>query len=426
MGGHSFADALTDNHLDVGFDNGAFEIGGDEFGDLDDAVADSRITATHAKFLRKYDPHKKVGGKSFWGEPWAHGVRVVFPNGQVSNPVSHCWDCWGVSWSEQDMTAREQDRLRTDYGGEFLPDVAVDDLSCKRIYFVFSGTEVNQDVKKKLVATDPFMPLDSAGVEALSQPGGENLLVLSAATYQALEKHPNFKKLHLYAALARNLGNFKKGEYTWKHPNQVIEKCRYIKKKVDTSPCHKSAAAQDWHYFFGVHIDEKGDLVSRGNPFETFDEAYAYVNPIGSFPSAERTKSVARINRIANEFIQNSLNDPHCLLSGWKTSSGPAAEAARKSMIMQVGGSESSASKIPSKKTSSPPKTKKALLPSSKKDTAAKPAKVKVKKDSTNKKRPSPAVSATAFPVGTRKKGGDGKQWVIAANKNGVQRWVRV
>ena len=40
--------------------------------------------------------------------------------------------------------------------------------------------------------------------------------------------------------------------------------------------------------------------------------------------------------------------------------------------------------------------------------------------------RPSPAVSATLFPVGTIKNGGDGNMWEVVENKNGVKRWKRV
>lgn len=39
--------------------------------------------------------------------------------------------------------------------------------------------------------------------------------------------------------------------------------------------------------------------------------------------------------------------------------------------------------------------------------------------------RPSPSDSATAFPVGTIRKGNDGNQWQVQANSAGTQRWVR-
>lgn len=39
--------------------------------------------------------------------------------------------------------------------------------------------------------------------------------------------------------------------------------------------------------------------------------------------------------------------------------------------------------------------------------------------------RPSPTDSATAYPVGTFRKGNDGNWWQVQANVNGVQRWVR-
>lgn len=38
--------------------------------------------------------------------------------------------------------------------------------------------------------------------------------------------------------------------------------------------------------------------------------------------------------------------------------------------------------------------------------------------------RPSPSESATAFPVGTEKVGGDGRVWVVTQAANGVRRWA--
>jgi MoxR-like ATPase len=38
--------------------------------------------------------------------------------------------------------------------------------------------------------------------------------------------------------------------------------------------------------------------------------------------------------------------------------------------------------------------------------------------------RPSPSHSATAFPVGHKRKGNDGRMWEVKANSNGTQRWV--
>ena len=45
---------------------------------------------------------------------------------------------------------------------------------------------------------------------------------------------------------------------------------------------------------------------------------------------------------------------------------------------------------------------------------------------SMKKPRPSPSESVTAFPVGTRRKGGDGGMWETKAASNGVQSWVKV
>ena len=38
--------------------------------------------------------------------------------------------------------------------------------------------------------------------------------------------------------------------------------------------------------------------------------------------------------------------------------------------------------------------------------------------------RPSPSDSAAATPVGTRKRGNDGRMWVVATDRRGVHRWV--
>jgi hypothetical protein len=39
--------------------------------------------------------------------------------------------------------------------------------------------------------------------------------------------------------------------------------------------------------------------------------------------------------------------------------------------------------------------------------------------------RPSPNYSATLFPRGTRRVGGDGEMWEIKISSNGVRRWSR-
>ena len=38
--------------------------------------------------------------------------------------------------------------------------------------------------------------------------------------------------------------------------------------------------------------------------------------------------------------------------------------------------------------------------------------------------RPSPTASATLYPVGYRKQGNDGREWMVSANSSGVRRWV--
>lgn len=38
--------------------------------------------------------------------------------------------------------------------------------------------------------------------------------------------------------------------------------------------------------------------------------------------------------------------------------------------------------------------------------------------------RPSPTQSATAFAIGTKRKGNDRRMYVVAATKTGVRRWV--
>lgn len=43
----------------------------------------------------------------------------------------------------------------------------------------------------------------------------------------------------------------------------------------------------------------------------------------------------------------------------------------------------------------------------------------------TRNARPSPSESATLFAVGVKKKGGNGKIWMVVENKNGVKRWAK-
>lgn len=40
--------------------------------------------------------------------------------------------------------------------------------------------------------------------------------------------------------------------------------------------------------------------------------------------------------------------------------------------------------------------------------------------------RLAPTKSATEFPVGTIRKGQDGKKWKVIKTKNGIQRWQRM
>ena len=42
------------------------------------------------------------------------------------------------------------------------------------------------------------------------------------------------------------------------------------------------------------------------------------------------------------------------------------------------------------------------------------------------KMRPSPAESATLFPIGTKKVGNDGNVWIIKKNINGTHRWAKM
>ena len=43
----------------------------------------------------------------------------------------------------------------------------------------------------------------------------------------------------------------------------------------------------------------------------------------------------------------------------------------------------------------------------------------------TRKIRKGPSVSATKFSLGTKKKGNDGKMWIIVQNKNSIKRWSK-
>lgn len=72
--------------------------------------------------------------------------------------------------------------------------------------------------------------------------------------------------------------------------------------------------------------------------------------------------------------------------------------------------------KIVKKKTQLKKKSKKVV----------KKTKKLISKKSKREGRPSPSVSATLFPVGTTKTGGDGNMWEVVENKNGVKRWKRV
>jgi hypothetical protein len=40
--------------------------------------------------------------------------------------------------------------------------------------------------------------------------------------------------------------------------------------------------------------------------------------------------------------------------------------------------------------------------------------------------RKGPTASATGYDIGTKRKGGDGNQWVVKATATGVKRWSRV
>ena len=44
----------------------------------------------------------------------------------------------------------------------------------------------------------------------------------------------------------------------------------------------------------------------------------------------------------------------------------------------------------------------------------------------TKKLRKGPTASATAFSVGTKKKGNDGNMWVVKKASNGVKRWIKI
>jgi hypothetical protein len=54
------------------------------------------------------------------------------------------------------------------------------------------------------------------------------------------------------------------------------------------------------------------------------------------------------------------------------------------------------------------------------------PSKSLQKRRSISPTRKSPSMSATLYPIGTKKKGIDGNTWVIKQNVNGIHRWVKV
>ena len=49
---------------------------------------------------------------------------------------------------------------------------------------------------------------------------------------------------------------------------------------------------------------------------------------------------------------------------------------------------------------------------------------IKFTKEKIIKQRPSPSESATKYKIGTKRKGNNGKIWIVKQNKNGVKRWV--
>jgi hypothetical protein len=62
---------------------------------------------------------------------------------------------------------------------------------------------------------------------------------------------------------------------------------------------------------------------------------------------------------------------------------------------------------------------------------SAAPAKKKTAGESAKKKtarpiRAGPTASATQYPVGTKRKGGDGRTWVVKTASNGTLRWVHL
>ena len=44
----------------------------------------------------------------------------------------------------------------------------------------------------------------------------------------------------------------------------------------------------------------------------------------------------------------------------------------------------------------------------------------------TKKVRQGPTASATAFNIGTKKKGNDGNYWIVVATKSNVHRWQKI
>lgn len=58
--------------------------------------------------------------------------------------------------------------------------------------------------------------------------------------------------------------------------------------------------------------------------------------------------------------------------------------------------------------------------------TVKKRSKIKEQKIKSKSIRPSPVDSATIHNLGTRKRGGDGKMWIIVSTKKGTKRWRRI
>jgi len=109
-----------------------------------------------------------------------------------------------------------------------------------------------------------------------------------------------------------------------------------------------------------------------------------------------------------------------------KKRSGKKASPKRRSPKKRSGKKKSGKKASPKRRRSTKRKTpKKSGAKRKRKSAGVRPVKKSSPYRSYRIGRPSPNYSATTFPRGTVRRGGDGNLWRIAISSNGVRRWQR-